>query len=104
MFIGHDKGKSVLRAAAAAAKRRKNRTVELNIYKFYVANVLYRGAAFLFHAAVRICDCVTFYFNFMLFSNVYEPDQFFIKQKKVFGKEEKPKKILSYTISFTVFT
>lgn len=68
---------------------------ELNIYKFYVANVLYRGSCFpFFHAAMRIYDCVTFYLILCFFSYVYEADQFFIKQKKVFLRQKKkPKKI-----------
>lgn len=53
-------------------------------------------SAFPFHAAVRMYDCVTFYFNFMLFSYVYEPDQFFIKQKKVFGEEEKRRNLRKF--------
>lgn len=52
MYIEHDKGKSVLQAAKKRTKRKtaeKGEKKKLNIYKFYVANVLYRVARFPFY-------------------------------------------------------
>lgn len=87
MYIEHDKGKSVLR-------EREKIESELNIYKFYVANVLYRGAAFPFHAAMRIYDCVTFYLILCFLATCTSQINFLSSRKKVFlrWKNEKRKK------------
>lgn len=83
MYIGieYDKGKSVLQEA-------KESSETLNIYKFYSANV----PLSLFHAAMRMYDCVTFYLILCFLATCMRQINFFIQQKKVSWGEKKESK------------